>query len=427
MLIVDDDKKCDTNDMMKAKGLPVSKWKDHVKTSASVIDIIIFKMVITEGWDIPRACMLYQIRDSKSKQLDEQVIGRVRRNPKLLQFETLSQEAKDLISVAYVWGLEDKEHRIVQPVKVAGKTTENEIQKEMKIRTTRIKKDLEKKDFDLPAYLDLQKQPTVTESIFSLYKKYKASSNEVKTLSGEYVTNFGEWFKFMNNIDGVSQKSKEINCNYSDSMELVADENGIPVEVTLPLLSFYTDNEHYVRMNNWIWVRSDSEEKEFSFDSLAEKEWAKILIDLTDEDAPTGNGRIIKSVTIKEIVDNEEEIIKRYLFGKNFLSNSDVKFEYYLNGIHASYPDFIMKDYKDRIHLFETKSINQSSELYINKEEYEAKVDALKECYKQASILTGYYFYLPVQVGSDWQIFRYFNGEETKLSLREFKKSLKNS
>ena len=33
-------------------------------------------MVISEGWDIPRACMLYQIRDSKSKQLDEQVMGR---------------------------------------------------------------------------------------------------------------------------------------------------------------------------------------------------------------------------------------------------------------------------------------------------------------------------------------------------------------
>ena len=64
-----------------------------------------------------------------------------------------------------------------------------------------------------------------------------------------------------------------------------------------------------------------------------------------------------------------------------------------------------MKDYKVWIHLFETESINQSFELYINKEEYEANIDALKECYKQASVLTGYYFYLPVQVGSDWQIF----------------------
>lgn len=425
MLIVDDDKKCDTNDMMKAKGLPVSKWKDHVKTSASVIDVIIFKMVITEGWDIPRACMLYQARNSRSKQLDEQVIGRIRRNPKLLQFESLSQAEKDLISVAYVWGVEDKEHRTVQPVKVAGITAGNEIQQEMKIKTTRIKKDLEKKEFDLPTYLDKQKAPVATESVFSLYKKYKATSNEVKTLSGDYVTNFGEWFKFMNNIDGITQKSKEINCNYSDSMELVTDDKGNPVEVSLPLLSFYTDNEHYVRMNNWIWVRSDSEDKNFSFDSAAEQEWARILVDLTDEDAPTGNGRIIKSVTIKEMVDDEEEMIKRYLFGKNFLSNSDIKFEYYLNGIHASYPDFIMKDYKDRIHLFETKSINQSSELDINKEEYEAKVEALKECYKQASVLTGYYFYLPVQVGSDWQIFRYFNGTEEKMSLREFRKSLK--
>ena len=425
MLIVDDDKKCDTNDMMKAKGLPVSKWKDHVKTSASVIDIIIFKMVITEGWDIPRACMLYQIRDSKSKQLDEQVIGRVRRNPKLLQFETLSQEAKDLISVAYVWGLEDKEHRTVQPVKVAGASIDNEIQKEMKLRTTRIKKDVEKKKFNLPKYLDNQKPPVVTESVFSLYKKYKAASNEVKILSENYVTNFNEWFKFMNNIDGVAQKSNEINCNYSDSMELVVDEKGVPVESSLPLMSFYTDNEYYVRMNNWIWIRIDSENKEFSFDSAAEQEWAKILIDLTDEDAPVGNGRIIKSITLEEVVDGDEELIKRYLFGKNFVSNSDIKFEYYLNGIHSSYPDFIMKDYKNRIHLFEAKSLNKSSELNIDQEEYETKINALKECYKQASYLTGYYFYLPVQIGSEWQIFRYFNGEEDKLSLREFKKSLK--
>lgn len=87
MLIVNNDKECDTNDTFKAKKLPVSKWKDYAKENSSTIDIIIFKMVITEGWDIPRACMLYQMRDSKSKQLDEQVMGRVRRNPRLLDFE----------------------------------------------------------------------------------------------------------------------------------------------------------------------------------------------------------------------------------------------------------------------------------------------------------------------------------------------------
>ena len=49
-----------------------------------------------KGWDIPRACMLFQIRDSKSKQLDEQVLGRVRRNPLLLDFENIDVDSKVL-------------------------------------------------------------------------------------------------------------------------------------------------------------------------------------------------------------------------------------------------------------------------------------------------------------------------------------------
>ena len=81
MLIVNDPKECDTNDVFKAKKLPVSRWKDYAKGDLSGIDIIIFKLVISEGWDIPRACMLYQARNSRSRQLDEQVVGRVRRNP----------------------------------------------------------------------------------------------------------------------------------------------------------------------------------------------------------------------------------------------------------------------------------------------------------------------------------------------------------
>lgn len=58
-----EDSLCDTNDIVKGK-LPVCQWKDYAKKRG--IDIIIFKMVISEGWDIPRACMLYQVRDSKA-------------------------------------------------------------------------------------------------------------------------------------------------------------------------------------------------------------------------------------------------------------------------------------------------------------------------------------------------------------------------
>ena len=79
--------KCETNDKLCKLG--VDRWKDYAKDKYSTIDIIVFKMVISEGWDIPRACMLYQVRDTQSKQLDEQVMGRVRRNPRLLDFENL--------------------------------------------------------------------------------------------------------------------------------------------------------------------------------------------------------------------------------------------------------------------------------------------------------------------------------------------------
>lgn len=73
MLIVNEQKNCDTNDYLKARHVPVSRWKDYAKSNESTIDIIIFKLVITEGWDIPRACMLYQMRHT------ERTIGRAGR------------------------------------------------------------------------------------------------------------------------------------------------------------------------------------------------------------------------------------------------------------------------------------------------------------------------------------------------------------
>ena len=118
MLIVDKEDKCNTNDTFRAKKLPVSRWKDYAKLSSSTIDIIIFKMVISEGWDIPRACMLYQIRNSQSKQLDEQVIGRVRRNPRLLDFENLTEEAQKLAMTSWVWGIIPDEKKKVRNVKL---------------------------------------------------------------------------------------------------------------------------------------------------------------------------------------------------------------------------------------------------------------------------------------------------------------------
>lgn len=47
----------------------------------SPVDVIIFKIGPATGWDIPRACMLVQLRHVDSSILNQQALGRIRRNP----------------------------------------------------------------------------------------------------------------------------------------------------------------------------------------------------------------------------------------------------------------------------------------------------------------------------------------------------------
>lgn len=47
----------------------------------SNIDVIIFKIGPSTGWNIPRACMLVQLRNVFSEVLNEQTLGRIKRNP----------------------------------------------------------------------------------------------------------------------------------------------------------------------------------------------------------------------------------------------------------------------------------------------------------------------------------------------------------
>lgn len=173
MLIVDDDKKCETNDVFKAKKIPVSRWKDYAKENTAIIDIIIFKMVISEGWDIPRACMLYQVRDSKSKQLDEQVMGRVRRNPRLLDFDTLSPEAQKIALTAWVWGIIPETEKKVFRVKLWDEP--EDITENLQLRVTRLKELDKKEDFNVTEYLSSRPKISSYGDIFSLFRKLKKS------------------------------------------------------------------------------------------------------------------------------------------------------------------------------------------------------------------------------------------------------------
>ena len=113
----------------------------------------------------------------------------------------------------------------------------------------------------------------------------------------------------------------------------------------------------------------------------------------------------------------------KFLWGKNFPLNSEIKYEYFADGIHASYPDFVMKDKKGRIHIFEVKSVNKSSSLNISEEEYETKVRNLEECYKVCSQKTKHIFYLPILDGNKWKITKFENGKKDTIDKRAFKDS----
>lgn len=413
MLIVNDGKKCDTNDVMKAKKLPVDKWKKYAKENTSTIDVIIFKLTISEGWDIPRACMLYQIRDSKSKQLDEQVIGRVRRNPRLIDYEDLSEEAQELATTAWIWGLKPEGQDKVFAVKLQG----DEIVDEIKIKTTRLKGLTEKLGFNVGSYLEGKEKKLAGKNLFELWRSIQSTNNSVQELISDYATDYSKWWLAAENVEHIAKESNQYQNDYTESMEVVPDE------VSFAATSFYTTTDRTVRIRDWVWKRRDGNHS-FAFDSDAEEEWAEILKEIAndsfasvmvgDEDANTE----LPLGTPKE--DTRKKIL---LWGKNYVGNSEIKFEYYMGALHSSYPDFVMKDAKGRIHVFEVKSVNESnSQPGFDTGLYLTKITELKKAYQQASKLTSQVFYLPIQTGNDWQITKYEDGVEDTISIDQFER-----
>lgn len=386
----------DTNDSIKGK-LPKEKWKDYAKKYA--IDVIIFKMVISEGWDIPRACMLYQLRDTTSKQLDEQVMGRVRRNPRLLDFETLDEEAQRLAMTAWVWGIPPEGMKRVYEVQL--NKSAGDVRSSIKIKTTKLVNITERKDFDVAGYLEKKDSLLKHTSIFDLYAKYRKCPNDLKGLCDEYAgNNVNRWLLFMEHIDGIKKKYNDFICDYDKSMKF-------DKETSFPVESSYINSEHRYSPEDWVW-RNENGNPEFAFDSQSEQLWSVILGGLRNCDS---------------IEKDEAEI---YLWGKNFPKNSEIRYEYYAEGIHSSYPDFVLKDIQGNIHLFEVKSLDKANNKNIDEEEYKKKVRALKECYKACSkILPNHFFYLPIRSDGNWEITRYNNGNSEQLNLSTFRKSFK--
>ena len=396
----------------KINKLKTDKWLDYVKNPLSNIDVLIFKLKVAEGFDIPRACMLYQRRQTQSDQLDKQVVGRIRRNPRLADFEYVQDDqTRKLCTVAYAWGIKPSNDKIIQ-VRLRDKASTNE---EIQIKTTRLKQIKGTANFNVNDILSRSLNEGNLD-IFTLYKSYNHSSQAIKEICCEYTTNYQKWIKFTSNMSDITKEYSNIICDYEQSMILAKDENNNDLTVSVPSQSSFVDTEEIRRKNdirNCFWVRAD-EKTEFSFDSEAEKRWVDILKDLCSTKIPNTNNNAIK---------NLNGISDAYLWGKNYLPNSEIKFEYYLHGRHFSYPDFIMKDCYDRIHIFEVKSTNPANIHEFDTVEYKEKIKALHNCYKQASKMTSNIFYIPIYLKNQWTITRYMNGEIEVFNEYTFKQS----
>ena len=391
-------KGCRTNDSGLNK-LKVSKWKEYMKGTESSISVIIFKMVISEGWDIPRACMLYQVRDTQSKQLDEQVMGRVRRNPRLLDFERLPKDAQDLASTAWIWGIKPKEMGLPKQVSLF---RDYGIESEIRVTPTKLKIETINNDIDVKSILEGKKEKLTGGSIFEMYRNLSQCENEIQDICYNYADTYEKWRLFVENLGEVKKKYHSYITDYEKSMEVCEP-------VSFPYGSCYNETEKTLTLDDWIWYRKENDEvtDEFSFDSEAEKKWAEVLKDIRHSSIQQTN----------RLQDN------KFLWGKNFPLNSEIKYEYFADGIHASYPDFVMKDKKGKIHIFEVKSVNKSSSLNISEEEYETKVRNLEECYKVCSQKTKHIFYLPILDGNKWKITKFENGQKDTIDKRAFEDS----
>lgn len=410
-----DPKMCQTNDQM-IKTSP-QKWEKYCKPNDSTIDVIIFKMAITEGWDIPRADMLFQIRDSKSKQLDVQVLGRVRRNPRIMDFEKITDEKeRRLFTTAYVWGIKDNssEQKSVDVTLKGsvpdGNRIKNEIQEEIKVKITKLA-DLNdtQSNFDIDTFLKEKQAPESCKSIFELYNELTKSSNRIQVeckryMFSSYDDEYSKYFGFVNNLSEIKSKVKTILSSDSSSIEVVKNSLGKDLEVSLPYNSLYFQNKKYSLQDvKGIW-NNGSDMREFTFDSDSEKKWLY---------------KMLQDFSIKKIsLDEEKDIL---LVGKNYLQNSEIKYEYYADGSHFSYPDFVLKDKYDRIFLFEVKSMNISSSLQIDTKVYQEKVEILKDLYSKVSSKVEHYFCLPILNGKSWTVHCYYKGVHYELKEDQFK------
>lgn len=380
--------------------LPREEWTKELAKPLCPISIIIFKLIIKEGYDIPRACMLYQVRDTKSKILDEQVIGRIRRNPLLKNFDQYSKNVQNLVLLAKAWGIFDKSEDNYKIDLILKKVEKFKF----KLKTSKINNQWlsskQKNHLDLEKILQ-NKKLEKDKSIFELNKKWEkiiVNGDDIIAIKKK-IKSDEQWFLVMSNLEFIKNENEKQLKNYDESIIIETEEHGFLDQTycwnqknNTNLISSEDDFCPYNRRN--------SIDKMLPLESKAENDFFH---------------------DVKKYFNTYHHLNDIKIFGKNFYlsdRNNAIKYGYVNDGIRTTYPDFIIQ-YRNIFYIIEIKSDEKNGRFdYEQQKKYHQKCNAIIEAYKATSKkIPKYVFAVVVKENGNnrsWRIYKSINGKQMR-------------
>lgn len=377
------------------------------------IDAIIFKIGPATGWDIPRACMLLQLRNISSSNLNIQTLGRIKRNP------YLNLEKNDVTDDYYIYSNVDSDDNsaIMYNYKVRSKFEgENFLSIDITNKKDLIKEKPQPEFFKLfDAFLSNREQ-LIRQEINIAFVENNTIYRKVLNVVNEHqiYTDISNPFIFLRDYNRFINANKKIYNLIKNSVEVFTKKINIPKEFLFTILlsnSFKSDIiniisktkaytpkykivEQVYDPRSYTQIFNDSPEQE---ERVSKRDY---LFDIFNEDELRNNRQPLDSsperMVYNTIYDFAEDTDSIKLWAKNQTSSNI--FGEYLdddNNIRHSYFDFIIK-FKNGFYLY----IEVKSKDDINAE----KTNQLEKAYKDYFENTEKDLFAPKLAISVWKV-----------------------
>lgn len=360
---------------------------EEASKNDSIYDVVIFKVGASTGWDIPRACMLVQLRDVSSETLNIQTIGRIKRNP----YPNL--DFNEITNKYYVYTDYQERTRALEGYHLKPKFKLQYLYS----GNLNIKKELFVEEYISKAW-EYIKNETIIASHARETQKLTRLEYETQTLRGEvYVATISHripsslklrlWaINFLKENEQLFPKS------LINKIEKFCSENKIKYEVFLFELRNYLsnlkvkyqqayetvekDDEYTINANNLlmpfyqIWRDKESKNSN-AIDVSGYEEYGYELV--TDIGKEKRNIQYLDSFPEREAIEKifdyiDSDLIKKQIkfLAKMPTLGSEIYFEYFSKkdiSIHKSFIDFAIATHDGRVLMVEVKGHDDYDEM----------------------------------------------------------------